>query len=149
MIDMRKLKELVKLMVANDLTELDIQGEGEQVTVKRGSGQPTVQYVSPPVMGDTGSAAPSAPREATADDEGFVAVSSPMVGTFYGSPSPDAEPFVAIGNTVDVDSVVCIIEAMKVFNEIKAEVAGTIEKVLVENGQTVEFDQPIMLVKPQ
>ena len=77
-----------------------------------------------------------------------MAITSPMVGTFYSSPSPDAAPFVKVGDGVEPDTIICLIEAMKVFNEIKAEVAGRVEKVLVSNGQTVEFGQPLMMVRP-
>ena len=152
MIEMRKLKELVKLMVANDLSELDLQGEGERVTLKRGGGQPPVQPAPAPVVGQVPARHPEASEPVSAvggTEEGLVAITSPMVGTFYTAPSPDAKPFVSVGDSVDPDAVVCIVEAMKVFNEIKADIAGTIEKILVQNGQAVEFSQPMMLVKPQ
>ena len=80
-------------------------------------------------------------------DEGLVAIKSPMVGTFYTAANPDSEPFVKIGATVGKDTVVCIIEAMKVFNEIRAEVSGVVTKMLVQNGQVVEFNQPLFMVK--
>ena len=157
MIDVKTLRELVKLMTANDLTELDLQdGQGERVALKRGStGAPVVQYAPAPVVQAAApvaapSAAPaaSAPAATSASDEGLVPIKSPMVGTFYASPSPDAKPFLSVGSAVSPESVVCIIEAMKVFNEIKAETTGTIAKVLVNNGQAVEFGQPLFLVKP-
>jgi len=160
MIDLKKLKELVKLMVANDLTELDLQGDGESVTLKRGPGEPKVVYAPAPVEALAGPAkvvesavggGPAASSPGADDgqrDDGLVAINSPMVGTFYASPSPDAKAFVSLGDTVNAETVVCIIEAMKVFNEIKAETAGTIEKVLAENGQAVEFGQALYLVKP-
>ena len=83
-----------------------------------------------------------------AADAGLIAIKSPMVGTFYAAATPDAKPFVSVGSRVDEETDVCIIEAMKVFNNIKAETRGTIAKVLVTNGQTVEFGQPLFLVKP-
>ncbi len=153
MIDVKKLKELIKLMVANDLTELDLQGEGERVTLKRGAGDAPVHYVSPPVSA-AAAPHPTAPQDAAApataaasDDQSLVPIRCPMVGTFYAASSPDAEAFVKVGDRVDADTVVCIIEAMKVFNEIKAETSGVIQKVLVETGQAVEFDQPMFMVK--
>ena len=149
MIDIKKLKQLVALMTENDLTEMDLEGEGEKITLKRGpSGQ--VQYVPQPAPAPAPSPAPaaassSAPAEAAPSGP---TIDSPMVGTYYASPSPDADAFVAVGSKVKADTVVCIVEAMKVFNEIKAEVAGTIEAVLVENGSAVEFGQPLFRIKP-
>ncbi|MHC4414494.1 MAG: acetyl-CoA carboxylase biotin carboxyl carrier protein [Planctomycetota bacterium] len=162
MIDIRKLKELVRLMVANDLTELDLRDSEEQVTLRR-HGQSEV----PQVVATPGVSVPSAPAVAVADpsapvaalpaDTGSVAadaaipglskIASPMVGTFYAAPSPDAPPFVTVGATIDADTVVCLIEAMKIFNEIKAECAGTIEKVLVSNGESVDFGQVLFMVR--
>jgi len=155
MTDLKTLKELVKLMSANGLTELDLQDpKGERVTLKRATthAAPVVMHMPQPAapapppasaapMAAPGIAAPSA-------DDGLVPVKSPMVGTFYAAATPDAKAFIAVGDRVGVDTVVCIIEAMKVFNEIKAEAAGTVQKILVANGQAVEFGQPLFLVKP-
>jgi len=91
----------------------------------------------------------SAPAAPPAEDEGLETIRSPMVGTFYAAATPDAEPFVSVGTRVEPDTVVCLVEAMKVFNEIKAELTGTIEKVLVDNGDAVEFGQPLFRVKPE
>ena len=151
MIDIKKLKQLVALMAENDLTEMDLEGEGEKITLKRGSsGQ--VQYVPQPASAPAPSPAPAAPTVASpAPAEAAPSgptIDSPMVGTYYASPSPDADGFVTVGSKVKPDTVVCIVEAMKVFNEIKAEVAGTIEAVLVENGSAVEYGQPLYRVKP-
>ncbi len=156
MIDTNKLKELVQLMVDNDLTELDLQDEKETVTLKRGTGGlPMIQQAAmyapamsaAPAMVPNGSPAAGAakPADPTA---GQVAIESPMVGTFYSSPNPDAAPFVKIGQHVSADTVVCLIEAMKVFNEIKAEKAGVIEQILVKSGQAIEFGQKLFLVRP-
>ncbi len=159
MIDIRKLKELVKLMVENDLSELDLRDKEETVLIKRGAqgvpvvGSPIVQMGTPtPVSNGAPSETPEqtppvAPQDDTGDD-GLVSIDSPMVGTFYTSPNPDAEPFVKVGDQVTPDTVVCIIEAMKVFNEIKAECSGTVARVLVGNGESVEFGQKLFLVKP-
>ena len=152
MIDIKQLRELVKLMVNNDLTELDVQDKTERVTLKRGNGEPVVQYMPQPQA----HAAPSAPASTAAAptaaspaaDSGLTAIESPMVGTFYSASSPDAAALVNVGDRVGPDTVVCIIEAMKVFNEIKAEVSGVVEKVLVQNGQAVEFGQAMIMVRP-
>lgn len=173
MIDIRKLKELVRLMVDNDLIELDLRDSEEQVTVRRpnpfGSAnagaipqimmQPVPQMMQhaagQPIAAGNGSAAMATAggktSAASADvdaDAGLIKIESPMVGTFYATPNPDSPPFVALGSTIAPDKVVCIIEAMKIFNEIKSEISGVIQKVLVKNGDPVEFGQPLFLVKP-
>ena len=153
MIDIRKLKELVRLMVENDLTELDIRDEQETVTVKRPGLHVAPQVVASPVMAAPvahaapAAAAAAAPAAAPAK-ETLPAIESPMVGTFYAAPGPDKAPFVSVGSKVGPDTTVCLIEAMKIFNEIKAEQAGTIEEVLVKSGQPVEFGQPLFRIRP-
>jgi acetyl-CoA carboxylase biotin carboxyl carrier protein len=156
MIDIRKLKELVRLMVDNDLTELDIRDENETVTVKRPGVHAAPQVVMPamhaPVMAAPAAAAPAAaaaaPAAPAAPAEKLPAIESPMVGTFYAASGPDKAPFASVGSKVGPDTTVCIIEAMKIFNEIKAEKSGTIEEVLVKNGQAVEFGQPLFRIRP-
>ncbi len=156
MIDIRKLKELVRLMVGNDLTELDLRDSEEQVTLRRhGMHQPPEVVVTPgarnvtaPASSAAATSTTTAVEAAAATDEGVVKIESPMVGTFYTAANPDSPPFVRVGAQVEPDTVVCLIEAMKIFNEIKAECSGTIEKILVENAQSVEFGQALFLVKP-
>lgn len=153
MIDIRKLKELVRLMVENDLTELDIRDEQETVTVKRPGVHAVPQVVAAPVMAAPVAAAPvaAAPTAASAPapaKEALPAIESPMVGTFYATPGPDKAPFVTVGSKVGPDTTVCLIEAMKIFNEIKAETSGTVEEVLVKSGQPVEFGQPLFRIRP-
>lgn len=161
MIDIRKLKELVRLMVENDLTELDLRDSEEQVTMRRPTAYSTPTLV-PPIHAVPAGAVPSAPPAAPAvsgngaapvpaaieAEANLIKIESPMVGTFYATPNPDSPSFVSAGSPVSPETVVCIIEAMKIFNEIKAECSGTIYKVLVKNGQPVEFGQPLFLVKP-
>ncbi len=154
MIDIRKLKELVRLMVENELSELDLRDEQETVTIKRGGAGPA--YIAAPGMAPMGHMmAPPAPRPASSDDAAesgedasLVAIESPMVGTFYSRPNPDTDSFVKVGAGIGPDTVVCLVEAMKVFNEIKAETSGTIEKILVKDGDSVEFGQKLFLVRP-
>ena len=156
MIDIRKLKELVRLMVANDLTELDLRDSEEQVTLRRhGVHQPPQIIAGPGGRAESGPAQPAvAPTAAAgadvaaATDENLLKIESPMVGTFYTAANPEAPPFVRVGAQVEPDTVVCLIEAMKIFNEIKAECTGTIEKVLVESAESVEFGQAMFLVRP-
>ncbi|MFO0828642.1 MAG: acetyl-CoA carboxylase biotin carboxyl carrier protein [Phycisphaerales bacterium] len=169
MIDIRKLKELVRLMVSNDLVELDVRDEQEQVTIKRPNPQatPVVMHAAPAMHhapaaamgggqvtghggGHTTSAAALAEKPAApaAGEPSGPAIESPMVGTFYSAAGPGKPPFVQVGSHVGPDTIVCLIEAMKIFNEIKAECSGTIEAVLVKNGSPVEFGQPLFRVRP-
>jgi len=153
MLDIRKLKELVRLMVANGLSEIDLRDSDEQVTLRRQGPQQDPVIVTTPttttaVAPATAPAGAAAPAETDASEEGLLKIESPMVGTFYTAANPDAEPFVAVGAIVGPETNVCVIEAMKIFNEIKAECSGTIEKVLVSNAEAVEFGQTLFLVRP-
>ena len=153
MIDIRKLKELVKLMVENDLSELDLQDQQETVSIKRGTGGVPIVTQAPaalpaPATAEGVRASEPAQKTAEAPPDGSVTIESPMVGTFYSAANPDAAPFVKAGDKVGPDTVVCLVEAMKVFNEIKAECAGTIERVLVKNGDAIEFGQQLFVVRP-
>jgi acetyl-CoA carboxylase biotin carboxyl carrier protein len=155
--DVNLLEQIVKLMSANDLNTVDVRDGAKRVVLKRGAVVGPVTYAAPPLAVShappahasapvSGSSAPAKPQ---ADETaGLIPIKSPMVGTYYSASSPDAKPFVSVGTTIDEETDVCIIEAMKVFNNIKAEIRGTIAKVLCTNGQTVEFGQPLFLVKP-
>jgi acetyl-CoA carboxylase biotin carboxyl carrier protein len=150
--DVSLLERIVRLMSANDLNTVDVRDGDKRVILKRGA---SVTFAAPTASaGSYTPQAPSAPVAASqapaaeSEDAGLVPIKSPMVGTFYSSASPDAKPFVNVGSKVDEETDVCIIEAMKVFNNIKAETRGTIAKILVNNGQTVEFGQTLFLVKP-
>ena len=155
MLDIRKLKELVRLMVANDLSEIDLRDSDEQVTLRRQGPHQAPEIMtttSPgtalPAAVPAAAAAPPADTLTDADEQGLVRIESPMVGTYYSAPNPDSEQFVAVGATVGPETVVCLVEAMKIFNEIKAECTGTIEKVLVSNSESIEFGQALFLVRP-
>ena len=148
MLDIRKLKELVRLMVANDLTELDLRDSEEQVTLRRQRVNETPQVITPGAPVEVAApVAATAPAEA-ADTTGLHKIESPMVGTYYSAPNPDAPPFVSVGDVLGPDTIVCLVEAMKIFNEIKAECSGRVEKVLVSNGESLEFGQTLFLVRP-
>ena len=151
--DLGLLEQMTRLMKENDLNTVDVRDGDKRVILKRGapiiagtSAAFVPQYAQAPAQ----AGAPGAEGGAGSppEDANLVPIKSPMVGTFYSSPSPEAKAFVSVGSTVDEESDVCIIEAMKVFNNIKAETRGTITKVLVENGATVEFGQVLFLVKP-
>jgi acetyl-CoA carboxylase biotin carboxyl carrier protein len=163
MIDLAKLKELVALMSQNDLAEVALKDGDEQITIRRG-GQPMYVGAASPIAqmaapmaapaaasGPAPSQAPASSNAATPSAGGASgatgSIDSPMVGTFYSKPNPDAKSFVTVGQTVTADSVVCIIEAMKVFNEIKAEKSGVVVEILVKDGQSVEFGQKLFAIK--
>ncbi len=151
--EIKEIKKVVQLMKDNDLSEFALEEENFKLQLKRG-GDTVTQVVSAPQMVAAPVAAPVAvPAAAAAEapaavDDGLIEITSPMVGTFYSSPSPDADAFASVGMEIGEESVVCIVEAMKVLNEIKAEVKGTIKKILVDNATPVQFGQPLFLVDP-
>jgi acetyl-CoA carboxylase biotin carboxyl carrier protein len=141
-LDLARLKDLMEFMNSNDLCELEIEEEGSRVKFKKA-------YGDQPVMVSRPAAAPSVeaqPEEKA--DSGTIEIKSPMVGTFYRSPAPGAKSFTDVGSEITSGDVVCIIEAMKLMNEIKSEIGGKVVSILVENGEPVEFGQPLFLVKP-
>jgi len=159
--DLKIVQKLINLMERGGVHELELedQKDGLKLRLKRGAesapAAPVVQLMhgaGPMNMGGMAPAAAAGPAAAPAAAAPAVPqgkpITSPMVGTFYRSSSPEAEPFVAVGTKISVDQTLCIIEAMKVMNEIRAEFAGEIVQVLVENGEPVEFGQPLFLVKP-
>ena len=151
--DLRKLKTLIDLVSDSNVSELEItEAEGKVRIVK---GQPAVVHMAaqpapvslPAAAPAPASAAPAAAAPAPAEAPTGHAVKSPMVGTFYRSSSPGAKPFVEVGSQVKQGETVCIIEAMKILNEIEADKSGTIAKVLIENGQPVEYGQPLFIIE--
>ncbi len=151
--DLNKIKQVVDLMKKSDLSEFEIQDQEFKLRIKRdlpGRAAPAAAPVAlAPVAAAPApvAAAPAAPATPAAADPSIKLVTSPMVGTYYATPSPENPPFVAVGSPIKVDSVVCIIEAMKVMNEIQSEIAGTVVECLVANGTSVEFGQPLFRVK--
>ena len=154
--DLDKLQQLIEMMEKHDLREVRLRRGNERWLLRRGP-QEVVQFgpvaapqaisVPSPASGTSSGAAPTAGGAAAAA-AGTVDITSPMVGTFYRSPSPGEQAFVKDGDRVDRDTVVCLIEAMKFFNQIKAERAGTIVQILVNDGDAVDFGQPLFRVKP-
>ena len=153
--DNKRVRDLIKLMAEHDLTEIELVEDKSTIRLKRDSASvaavpmpvPAVVSASAHAPAPAAAAAPAAAPAAAKAPAAGEAIKSPMVGTFYAAAGPDSPPFVKVGSHVDKDTVVCIIEAMKVFNEIKAETTGTVAKVLVQNGQGVEFNQPLFLLK--
>lgn len=153
--DVKRIRQLVMLMTDNGLTEIDLEWQGSKIRLKRGfEGGVAVQpmMMAAPVghaAHAPAAAAGSAPAAAAAPAVKLLEVKSPLVGTFYTQPSPDSPTFVKIGDRVSEDTTVCIVEAMKVFNEIPARVRGIVKEICVETGTPVEFDQVLFRVAPE
>ena len=155
-LDIDTLRSLIKLMADNGLNELELEEEGKRIHLRRGDehrAHPAAVVMPHVASHAMPSAAPAAPTPAApaakpgAPPPGVKEIKSPMVGTFYRSPSPDAAAFADVGDKITEDSVLCIIEAMKVMNEIKAETRGTIARILVEDGKPVQYGQPLFELK--
>jgi len=146
--DLKEIQALIKFVAKSGAQEVSLETEDFKINIKTGpdaSDQPTyVQAVAPQQMP---AAAPTAPAEVD-DSDNYITIKSPMIGTFYRTPSPDQEAFVKIGDTIEPGDVLCIVEAMKLFNEIESEVSGKIVKILVDDKTPIEYDQPLFLVDP-
>jgi acetyl-CoA carboxylase biotin carboxyl carrier protein len=149
--DVKKVRRLVEMMEQHDLAEIDLRQGDQRIRLRRGADvqlTPAMHY--PPIAATPPSAAdrpaPANPSSSAQADANLKLITSPMVGTFYAAPNPESPAFVKVGDHVGPESVVCIIEAMKVFNEIQAELSGRVAAVLVETGQPVEFGQPLFKV---
>ena len=147
--DIRKVKKLIELLEASDIAEIEIKEGEEAVRISRYSSTATAIMPGPPVAAapapTAAVAAPVEGKPAVAANAGHV-VSSPMVGTFYRSPSPSSPAFIEVGAHVKAGDVVCIVEAMKMMNQIEAEKAGVVEAILISDGEPVEFDQPLITI---
>ncbi len=167
MLKVQEIRELIKVIDQSSIEEFTFEQEGSKIKIKKKSGveagvvhavqQPVAVAVpqsqsvavQQPVEQDPAESETVTEQTDQTNETNLHKITSPMVGTFYHSSSPDAEPYVKVGSKVSTDSIVCIVEAMKLFNEIEAEVNGEIVEVLVKNGQLVEFGQPLFLVKPE
>ena len=156
--DLTRIKELIDIMKNNDLVEVQIEHGDDKILLKRsvlGSAVTAVPIISPHISAMPGMAGAGQIPQAGVQqpgailDEGLVEIKSPLVGTYYARPSPDSESYAEVGTQVEPQTVVCIIEAMKVMNEIKAEMSGTIVKIMVTSGQAVEYGQVLFKVKPE
>ena len=155
--DVRKVRRLVELMNEHELGEIDLRQGDQRIRLRKGhepvlmagpaapAPYPVASSPRPAAATEPAAAPPATPKS---EDAGGTFITSPIVGTFYGSPNPEAAPFIKVGDQVGPDTTVCIIEAMKVFNEIKAECSGRIAAVLAENGAPVEFGQKLFRVEP-
>lgn len=146
MVDWEIVRKLINIVKEEEISGLSIEEKGVKYEVRRdAAGGISSSHVMPAPVPAAPAAAPAAASQV--EDDGLVAITSPMVGTFYRAPSPESPAFVETGDDVAPGKVVCIVEAMKLFNEIEAEVSGKVAKILVENGQPVEYGQKLMLVK--
>ena len=153
--DIRKVKKLIELLDDSGIAEIEITEGEESVRISRYAASapvaaaPIMAHAPAPAAPSTAPAAeaPAAAPAEVVDEDGFE-VTAPMVGTYYSAPNPDSDQFVNVGDSVGPDTVVCLVEAMKIFNEIKAECSGTIEKILVNNSDAIEFGQALFLVRP-
>lgn len=150
--DVKRIRRLVELMNEHELSEVDLRQNDQRIRLRKGH-DPIVTMAAPTAATPAASAGAAASTAggtaAKADDANTATIKSPMVGTFYASPSPEAAAFVKVGDHVGPTTVVCVVEAMKVFNEIPAELSGQIVSVLVENGEPVEYGQPLFKVNTQ
>lgn len=160
----KEIQELIDFISKSGLDEVNIETEQFKIKVRKNSEvkqqiitpaaasipvTPAPAAAAPAVKEENGSSAPPAEAAATESaGNGYIEVKSPMIGTFYRSTNPDSDPFVSVGDKIAVGQTVCIVEAMKLFNEIESEVAGTVIKVLVDNSSPVEYDQPLFLIDP-
>jgi acetyl-CoA carboxylase biotin carboxyl carrier protein len=152
--DLERLKTLIEMMEEHGLTEISLRRGDEHWRLRRGSNE-VVQMVPAgpfpghlPHMPPAPAPSPQPEPGGAGQQDGTIPIKSPTVGTFYAAPSPEDPPFVTVGSRVNPDTIVCIVEAMKVFNQIPAEVSGTIVEVLVKNGDSIEFGQPLYKVRP-
>jgi acetyl-CoA carboxylase biotin carboxyl carrier protein len=150
-VNQREIRRLAELLREYGLTEIEIEQEGVRVRLRRetgGSASAPIAGTAPAPRSHGEVVAPALPAADAASQAHLLTIEAPMVGTFYRAPSPDAQPFVREGDRVKKGQVVCIVEAMKLMNEIESKVAGRVMKVLVENAQPVEYGQPLFLVEP-
>lgn len=156
-IDLEQIKSLLNVVGQTDITELSIESGEEKITIKKGhAGIPVMmeapamtRQISAPAAVQATSAPEPAVHEEENNGKALIPITSPMVGTFYRAPSPTAQPFVAVGDVIAPGQTVCIIEAMKLMNDLPAEVAGRVVKICVEDGTTVEYGQPLFMVNPK
>ena len=154
--DIKDIQNLIRFVAKAGVSEVKYKNKDFEIFIKTPLGGEPVSYVSQPVAyqaapaasAPTTSAPTTTQAEDTADDSKYITIKSPMIGTFYRKPSPDKDVFVNVGDTVSNGSIVCVIEAMKLFNQIESEVSGKIVKILVDDATPVEYDQPLFLVDP-
>ncbi len=162
--NIKEIQDLIKFVAKSGVSQVDIEQKDFKITIKSDSPEREEKQIivqaapapaaapapvaAAPISAPAPAATPAPAEGQSADDSKYVTVKSPIIGTFYRSPGPDKDPFINVGDTIAVGDTVCIIEAMKLFNEIESEVSGKIVKVLVDDSSPVEYDQPLFLVDP-
>ena len=144
--EMKKIRAVLRLLDGTDITEFEYEDEAVRLRVGRGAAAGPALVAAPFAAAASAAPVAAAPEAAAAPAESGHGVTSPFVGTFYRSPSPDSAPFIEIGQRVEKGQTLCIVEAMKLMNEIEADVSGTVKSILVENGQPVEFGQKLFVI---
>jgi acetyl-CoA carboxylase biotin carboxyl carrier protein len=157
--DIKEIQNLIKFVAKSGASEVKLEMQDVKITIRTGAGKTeTTILQAAPMAGIPQVTAPAAPQVASSeaaapvlvenDDAKYITVKSPIIGTFYRKPSPDKPNFVEVGSEISVGDIVCVIEAMKLFNEIESEISGKVVKILVDDSSPVEFDQPLFLVDP-
>ena len=161
--DIKEIQSLIKLVAKSGASEVKLEMEDFKITIRTGSApstpettivqqipmaQPPIVPAAPPQVQEAAKEAPAPEAAAESDDSKYITIKSPIIGTFYRKPSPDKPPFVEVGQDIKKGDILCVIEAMKLFNDIEADVSGKIVKILVDDSSPVEFDQPLFLVDP-
>lgn len=144
--ELDEIKQLIELLKGTDITELQIEREGSKLKIRREKYLSSFEAISSAKK--PGVAVPKETKEEAAEESKLVTITSPIVGIFHRAPSPESPPFVEVGNTVKKGQVLCIVEAMKLMNEIESDTDGVVSKILVENGQPVEYGEPLFLIEP-
>jgi len=148
--NIKEIKEVIALMNENNLSEIEIEKDGLKLRLCKSNGGITSEFTAAPVpqVVTTAQAPAESAKETEPSTKGLIEIKSPMVGTFYRAPAPDAPPYIQEGQDMEIGQVVCIVEAMKLMNEIKSEVRGKVTKILVDNADPVEFGQVMFLIEP-
>ncbi len=156
--NLTEIQDLIKFVAKQKVTEVEIEKKDFKITIKAEKEEVHIAHVAAPAPVQVAApaapapvaapAAPAAPAKEAEENNNYITIKSPMIGTFYRSSSPEADSFVNVGDTIKPGDVLCIVEAMKLFNEIEAEVSGKIVKVLVDDASPIEFDQPLFLIEP-
>lgn len=157
--ELKEIQNLIKFVAKSGASEVKLEMDDFKITIKTGSDEPSVTYLQQPMQAapqmqqqapapqQAATSATAAPAATTVEDK-YITVKSPIIGTFYRKPAPDKPNFAEVGDSIKVGDTLCVIEAMKLFNEIESEISGTVVKILIDDSSPVEFDQPLFLVDP-
>jgi len=147
-VDLQELQKLIQLLEQSSLQEIEIEDDNQRIRLNKGAAAPVAATIAPAPLAQAPAPVQETPAEATPEDDGLITINSPMIGTYYAATAPGEAPFVKLGDQIQPDHTVCIVEAMKIMNEVPAKLSGTVERILVENGEPVEFGQPLFALRP-